>query len=35
MEDTMESLDDQEELEEAAQLEVDKILWEVTAGKIR
>lgn len=34
MEDTMESLDDQEELEEAAQLEVDKILWEVTAGQL-
>ena len=34
LEDTMESMDDQEELEDAAQEEVDKILFEVTSGKI-
>ena len=33
LEDTFDSMDDQEELEEAAQEEVDKILFEVTAGK--
>ena len=33
LEDTMESMDDQEELEDAAQEEVDKILFEVTSGK--
>lgn len=32
MEDTFEGLDDQEELEEEAQQEVDKVLWELTAG---
>jgi len=34
LEDTFEGMDDQEELEEAAQTEVDKILWEVTAGQL-
>ena len=33
LEDTFESMDDQEELEDAAQEEVDKILFEVTSGK--
>ena len=33
MEDTMESLDDQDELEEEAQEEVDKVLFEITAGQ--
>lgn len=34
MEDTFESMDDQEELEEEAQEEVDKVLWELTAGQL-
>lgn len=34
LEDTMESLDDQEELEEEAQEEVDKVLWDLTAGQL-
>jgi len=34
LEDTMESMDDQEELEDAAQEEVDKILFEVTSGAL-
>ncbi|KFM60205.1 Charged multivesicular body protein 3, partial [Stegodyphus mimosarum] len=34
MEDTFEGLDDQEELEEEAQAEVDKVLWELTAGQL-
>ena len=34
MEETMESLEDVEELEEEAQKEVDKVLWEVTQGKL-
>ncbi|CAN7940343.1 unnamed protein product [Ixodes hexagonus] len=34
LEDTMEGLDDQEELEEEAQEEVDKVLWELTAGTL-
>ena len=33
LEDTFESLDDQEELDEAAQEEVDKVLFEITAGE--
>ena len=33
MEDSFESLED-DDLEEAAQEEVDKILWEVTSGKL-
>lgn len=34
MEDTFEGLEDQDELEEEAQEEVDKVLWELTAGKL-
>lgn len=34
IEETMESLEDSEEIEEEAQTEVDKILWEVTDGKL-
>lgn len=33
MEDTLEGLDDEEEMEEAAEAEVDRILYEITAGK--
>lgn len=33
MEDTFEGLEDQDDLEEEAQEEVDKVLWELTAGK--
>ncbi len=33
LEDTFESMDDQEELDEAAQEEVDKVLFEITAGR--
>lgn len=32
LEDTFESMDDQEEMEEAAEMEIDKILFEITAG---
>ncbi|GBL80001.1 Charged multivesicular body protein 3 [Araneus ventricosus] len=34
IEDTLEGLDDEEELEEEAQEEVDKVLWELTAGQL-
>lgn len=34
IDETMESVEDTEELEEEAQTEIDKVLWEVTAGKI-
>lgn len=34
VDDAFESMDDQEELEEEAQEEVDKVLWELTAGQI-
>ena len=34
LEDTFESMDDQEELEEAAEMEIDKILFEITAGAL-
>lgn len=34
IEDTLEGLDDQDELEEEAQQEVDKVLWELTAGQL-
>lgn len=34
IEETMESLEDTEELEEEAQSEIDKVLWEVTDGKL-
>lgn len=33
MEDTLDSMDDEEEMEEAAEAEVDRILYEITAGK--
>jgi len=34
IEDTMESLEDTDEIEEEAQGEVDKVLWELTDGKL-
>nr|CAG4647438.1 EOG090X0EF4 [Megafenestra aurita]SVE92677.1 EOG090X0EF4 [Megafenestra aurita] len=34
LEDTLEGLEDTDELEEAAQQEVDKVLWEITAGQL-
>lgn len=34
MDDTMSELEDTEEMEEAAQSEIDKVLYEITAGKI-
>ncbi|KAF5892549.1 charged multivesicular body protein 3 [Clarias magur] len=34
MEDTLEGLDDEEEMEEAAEAEVDRILYEITAGAL-
>ncbi|CRL07221.1 CLUMA_CG020202, isoform A [Clunio marinus] len=34
IEETMESLEDSEEIEEEAQSEVDKVLWELTDGKL-
>ncbi|XP_033116760.1 charged multivesicular body protein 3-like isoform X2 [Anneissia japonica] len=34
MEDTFESLEDQDELEDAAQEEIDKVLFEITAGAL-
>ncbi|XP_049808586.1 charged multivesicular body protein 3 [Schistocerca nitens] len=34
LEETMEGLEDEEELEEEAQEEVDKVLWELTAGTL-
>lgn len=34
IDETMESVEDVEELEEEAQAEIDKVLWEITAGKI-
>lgn len=33
LEDTFEGMDDEEEMEEAAEAEVDRILFEITAGK--
>lgn len=33
LEDTFESMEDEEEMEEAAEEEVDKILFEITAGE--
>lgn len=35
LEDTFESMDDQEEMEEAAEMEIDRILFEITAGMSR
>ncbi|XP_036728762.1 charged multivesicular body protein 3 [Balaenoptera musculus] len=34
LEDTFESMDDQEEMEEAAEMEIDKILFEITTGAL-
>lgn len=34
MDETFESMEDQYEMEEAAQAEVDKVLWELTEGKL-
>lgn len=34
IDETMESLEDVEEMEEEAQKEIDKVLWEITAGKL-
>ena len=34
LEDTFESMDDQEEMEEAAETEIDRILFEITAGTL-
>lgn len=34
LEDTFEGMEDGEEMEEAAEAEVDKILFEITAGKV-
>lgn len=34
LEETMDSIEDSEELEEEAQSEVDKVLWEITEGKL-
>ena len=34
MEDTFESMEDGEDMEEEAEAEVDKILFEITAGKL-
>lgn len=33
LEDTLEGMEDEEEMEEAAEAEVDRILYEITAGK--
>jgi len=35
MDDAFESMEDQEELEEEADAEVEKVLWELTAGVTR
>lgn len=35
LEDTFESMDDQEEMEEEAEMEIDKILFEITAGQYK
>jgi charged multivesicular body protein 3 len=34
LEDTFESMDDQEEMEEAAEMEINRILFEITAGAL-
>lgn len=34
MEETFESMEDTDEMEEEAQSEVDKVLWEITEGKL-
>lgn len=33
LEDTFESMEDQEEMEEEAEMEIEKILFEITAGE--
>lgn len=33
LEDTFESMEDEEEMEEEAEMEIDKILFEITAGE--
>lgn len=34
LEDTFESIDDQGEMEEAAEMEINKVLFEITAGAL-
>lgn len=34
IDETMESIEDTEDIEEEAQSEIDKVLWELTAGKL-
>ena len=34
LEDTMEGLEDEDEMEEEAQEEIDKVLFDLTAGKL-
>lgn len=34
LEDTFESIDDQEEMQEAAEMEIDKVLFEIIAGAL-
>lgn len=34
LDETFESMEDTEEMEDAAQEEIDKVLWELTAGKL-
>ena len=34
LDETMDSIEDSEEMEEEAQQEVDKVLWEITDGKL-
>lgn len=34
IDETMESLEDSEEIEEEAQTEIDRVLWEITEGKL-
>lgn len=34
LDETMDSIEDTEEMEDAAQVEVDKVIWELTEGKL-
>lgn len=34
LDETMDSVEDTEEMEDAAQAEVDKVIWEITEGKL-
>lgn len=34
LDETMDSMEDTEEMEDAAQVEVDKVIWELTEGKL-